>query len=892
MSSINFDNPWLFLIALPLAALILVPFFLSVRKENRNVHNVTSCILHLLMVACITFSAVGTTVKSVIKETNVYVVADLSYSTSENLDLIDECIKDYYDDLPLNTEMGVVCFGGKPVVHTALGKKPKSVRGSVDKVDNTYTDIAAALEYTGRIFKNDVVKRIVLITDAKQSNVTDASELKRVVDSLYASKIYVDAVYIDSNIDGEKTAEVQITSAEVSSRVYQGQDAVANVLVQSSVNTRATLEVKKDGMTISSQPIEISTGLKSEPIPLESDVTGEYRYEISLVDVERDASPFNNVCNFTQTVAAKPKTLFITEQDSMYADESLARGIFGLDYEESIDMRVVGETPIPYTVSDLCAYDEIVLSDVDISKIEQPDMFVESLDTVVSLLGKSLVGMGDLSLQNTTDPTLLKLANMLPVRYGSPLREQKYYTIILDMSNSMNLAGKMTLAKKSAKQLLDLLDDKDYVSVVAFHGNAEIVQTRTSASNRESIKAKIDNLEDEHGTVITGGFNAAKKTLETYAQEMETQVFLISDGAVSPAAADWTTSYEIIKDLKVNSNVVTSVLGVLPNNSNKLKSCATYGGGSFWEIEDDTTLTEDVFVDLATEFGETIVNGNTLVKKALYHDEVLEGIDDVSFLRGYVAGRAKANATTVLTAEHIRPNASPVTVPIYSYWKYGNGKTSAFMSTFTGTWTSKWNDLGVDVEFFRNMFDTNTPTERVDAPFITTVNRQSSGATVQVRPAQLKAGATVSMSLISPNGEKNPLTNVGFDSNVYSSSFELHEIGEYRVEITYEYKGESYTTKKPIFVSYFSEYDSFATYEPSPLYRMLGEKGTVIENPEGQDLEIVNDESEVGVRLVSLTAPLMIAAVALFVVDIIVRKIKWADIKGLFRKVNKGGKRA
>ena len=35
---------------------------------------------------------------------------------------------------------------------------------------------------------------------------------------------------------------------------------------------------------------------------------------------------------------------------------------------------------------------------------------------------------------------------------------------------------------------------------------------------------------------------------------------------------------------------------------------------------------------------------------------------------------------------------------------------------------------------------------------------------------------------------------------------------------------------------------------------------------------------------------LMIAAVALYVIDIIIRKLKWSDIKSLFKKSKAGGK--
>ena len=63
---------------------------------------------------------------------------------------------------------------------------------------------------------------------------------------------------------------------------------------------------------------------------------------------------------------------------------------------------------------------------------------------------------------------------------------------------------------------------------------------------------------------------------------------------------------------------------------------------------------------------------------------------------------------------------------------------------------------------------------------------------------------------------------------------------------------------------------------------MVGTNGTV--SLDGK-LSLKNDESEVGTYTVSLTVPLLAAAVALFAVDIIVRKLKWEDVVSLFRKV-------
>ena len=68
---------------------------------------------------------------------------------------------------------------------------------------------------------------------------------------------------------------------------------------------------------------------------------------------------------------------------------------------------------------------------------------------------------------------------------------------------------------------------------------------------------------------------------------------------------------------------------------------------------------------------------------------------------------------------------------------------------------------------------------------------------------------------------------------------------------------------------------------------MVGGNGTVSEDG---NLEIVNDDRKVGTYKYSLVMPLVAVCAALFVTDIIVRKLKWVDIKNLFVKQTRKGR--
>ncbi len=180
MNSISFANVYLLFLVIPLVALVTVPFALAVRSDNRNGHNIASLVLHLVMAALIAFAAAGTSLVTVITQTEVIVVADVSYSANKNLDTVDGYINELRKNLPRNSKMGIICFGKDYKMITELGGEIKSVKES--GVDDTETNIGSALTYAGSLFGEDVIKRLVLISDGRQSDLRDSNSLKRISD--------------------------------------------------------------------------------------------------------------------------------------------------------------------------------------------------------------------------------------------------------------------------------------------------------------------------------------------------------------------------------------------------------------------------------------------------------------------------------------------------------------------------------------------------------------------------------------------------------------------------------------------------------------------------------------------------------------------------------------
>ena len=604
MSSINFANPWLLFIAIPLLAAFVVPFAVVVRSDNRNGHNIASMVLHIVMAIVITFAVAGTYIQTTVTETSVYVVADVSYSANKNLDTVDGYIRALDKNLPKNSKMGVVCFGKDYQLLTSLGGKFTSVKNA--NVDDSETDISSALEYAGSLFKDDVLKHIVLITDGYDSDRRDENLLTRTVNSLALKDIKVDAIYLDDNI-GAEAYDVQISSAEFTANAFAGKSESVTCIIQSNRAVNGKITLFKDGEISATKNETLNAGYNSVSFNLDTQNAGSFSYKLE-VTAESDESDFNNVYTFVQNVTDEINVLFITGESS---DAQSAQELFGQNANVDI-YNLNTNRAVPYSVEQLCAYDEIYLSNADVSLADNATAFVKNLDTAVSLFGKSLVTVGDTNIQNAASSedegqkqVYEAVGDMLPVKFGNNGSDPKLFTIVIDDSRSMELLFKLIIAKTASQHLVGLLDENDYICLVAFDSDVRLLlspmrmggiyDAATGQTGRERAIEVIQNLQPRQGTVIGAGLREAYRLMSGLTSFGDRQVMLISDGL--NYTKDLDDPVKIVTDLK-NIGIVTSVLDVGRGAENGadataakalLSDISKVGGGKLYEAK--TTLT-------------------------------------------------------------------------------------------------------------------------------------------------------------------------------------------------------------------------------------------------------------------------------------------------------------
>ena len=879
MKNISFDNPYLLLLIIPFLLLVLVPYFIAIRRDNKTRATVISLIIHTVIVVITALAVAGTTYTVVVTRTEVVVVADVSYSDSERLGEIDGYIEDIEDSLIGNSHLAVLTFAADSQLLVPFDENLVSVSDST--VDNTATDIVSALERAGELFSDNSIKRVVLITDSASTEDAGGAGLVQVVDNLFARDVRVDAIYLDNNVT-EDDREVQISSVDVTASTYHGHESSADLLVNSSRDTRAILTLLQNGTEISVRTVKLDRGFNILNIDLPTDVDGTFDYTVT-VNAEEDTSQFNNSYSFTQRVSGDVRVLLVT---STAADIAAAERIYGDNAViDAYNVTTKDGKAVPYTVEALAQYDEILISSTDVRELNNYTAFINSVDTVVSMFGKSLVTFGNNDIQNKTDDVLIELQNMLPVNYGNSERDAKLMTIVLDMSRSMELAYRLYVEKEIAKSILDLLEDDDRVAIVAFWGENYTVQLPTPASNRDEIKAKIDALEVYQGTMIGSALERAHDFMRGL-DYSDKQLVLISDGLSYIKTSETDTVFTTAANMRADG-IAISTVNVFCQESQgitTMKRIAEAGSGKYYYIENSDTFREQFLTEVADDLTESVIERETEVHVARPGDHVLDGIDPTTIpkIYGFASSKAKQNAKVALIVKYERASGGTVDVPFYAYWDYGNGKVSTFATSLSGVWVDGWQD-GTGLALMQNVATTNVPEERVDHPFGLSVVTDASVTTVELVPVNLKRDAIATLTITSPSGDVTEHTMI-FDSTKYYLRFSTEELGKYTVSVSYSYSGRTFLAERALHVSYYPEYDRFSAFTDTPLIKAIRNRGEVTE---GRIPPYSYEDREVTSYDLVFTLPLLIAAVALFVIDVIIRKIKPADIKGLFKKISR-----
>ncbi len=176
---------------------------------------------------------------------------------------------------------------------------------------------------------------------------------------------------------------------------------------------------------------------------------------------------------------------------------------------------------------------------------------------------------------------------------------------LIDVSGSMSGPKKLGLVKKALRLLVNNLGERDRVSIVVYAGAAGLVLPSTPGSDREVIRAAIDQLQAGGSTAGGAGIQLAYETARrNFIDGGNNRVILCTDGDFNVGVSSQDDLVKLIEE-KRKSGVFLSVLGFGGGNlqDGKMEQLADKGNGQYAYIDGEHEA-EKVFVH---ELGATLL---------------------------------------------------------------------------------------------------------------------------------------------------------------------------------------------------------------------------------------------------------------------------------------------
>jgi Ca-activated chloride channel family protein len=231
--------------------------------------------------------------------------------------------------------------------------------------------------------------------------------------------------------------------------------------------------------------------------------------------------------------------------------------------------------------------------------------------------------------------------------------------LVLDRSGSMQ-GDKLRYVQQAAGHVLDLLNERDRVAVVAYDDQITVVarSEHVSERSRRDLKERINALRPGGWTDLSGGWLEGCREIAAHqAPEGVNRALLLTDGLANRGMTDIEELTHHARELR-RRGIATSTFGVgLDFNENLLEALAEQGGGHFYYIERPDQI-PNVFHG---ELGEllTVVAREVFLNIAIPRGIAVELLGDLSherdgdrlrvFLGDVCAGERRLLYTRVLT---------------------------------------------------------------------------------------------------------------------------------------------------------------------------------------------------------------------------------------------------
>jgi uncharacterized membrane protein/Mg-chelatase subunit ChlD len=672
-------------------ALLLLPALLLffVWQHRRSVTDMSlgrkrlALLLRCLLASLLVLTLAGTRFVRKGESLAVIFLVDASKSVREDQKtVIETYLKDASRGMRSVDKVGLITFAQDPHTQSSPGQ-PLDPARLHDPGATTATDIAQALRQAKNELDTtarDSGKRIVLLSDGNENVGRALSE----VPELSADQIVLDTVTLPVALKQEALVDKLVIPA----RVKIGEPFSLRVVVTSLTPQSGTVVLTRDGKpTGPARRVELHTGKNVVVFEQSVDKPGFYRYGVTL-DAPQDTIAENNKGEGFVWVRGKPTVLYV-------ADDSALTGFLRKALKsENINVEYAPPAAMPTSAAALQRFDSVFLSNVradDLSAAQMTALQVACRDFGI---GFGMVGGEDSFGAGGYRGTPIE--DTLPVTMDVKKEKRLPSVAVAMVIEDLEIPTSVNMSIEAAKATMDLLEPIDQVGVLDCNGFGGFGGPAGAASasgtwrikmqhvtDREALKSAMQGLQDMGDPPsYTPYLIEAARVLNTTDAKVKHVIFL-GDGDAVYEANQNAVAGAIKKVRSQGITISTIATGADAQGKQFMAALAYLGGGHAYVADQPQDLPRLLLKDQMTISQPPIIE-EPFQARPVAGDEILKGVDWASAppLLGYNVSNVKATADLALVSHR--------NDPVFAAWRYGLGRSVAFMSDDRARWAAQW----------------------------------------------------------------------------------------------------------------------------------------------------------------------------------------------------------
>lgn len=734
------------------------------------------------------------------------------------------------------------------------------------------SDLAAALRLAYGVLPPGYLRRIVLMSDGVETEGDVLAEANRARD--------LGVRLFTVPYQRPPPAEVAVRELRMPDKVAIGEPfrIIADVYASraSAARVRLFQGESLNGLD-GAREVTLAPGTNELEFQSVVRVGGEVTYRLVLDRLARDQFTENNAYTVTLSVPGRPTVLYVEGQPQR------ASYLSGALTAQQFDVDVRSPLGFPGSLQELERFDFVILSDTPREAVGATAQ--ELIARYVRDLGGGFLFAGGEAGFGLGGWAHSPIERILPVRMDAERRKEMpgvAMMLVIDRSGSMS-GLPLEMAKAACKATVGTLQGDDLVGVIAFDSQPVRYVKLQPVRYRSRIQNDILRIQAGGGTEIFPALDLAYQDVSTV-EARKKHVILLSDGR-SPTQG----LVDLVQAMIAESITVTTVGLGDGVDGELLRAVADTGGGRYHAVADPNALpriftreTEIVARQAAVEEWFPVQQ----VAPAAFLDGI--AIASAPLLHGYVATQLKASPAQLILA-------SDVGEPILARWRVGLGQTLAWTSDVKNRWAVDWLRWPSFGRFWGQLVREHMRRhDRRELPMKVAVVGGRLHAVVDAFTVDERfdnsLASTLSVMGPAPHGERREVPFAQTAPGRYEAWFPLDRYGSFRLEA--QHRKEDRGGDLRVFAQSFGHVShpyprEYASFEPDrPRLERVAAVGGGTVDPTPDALFAPGDERIVHHE--ELWDRFVLVAIVLFLLDLLVRRVRLFDRKFVPRRSARG----